>query len=80
MMNVRIVECHEAETTREEMMAMTKEEMIEALIDYHDNAECEAEAMDFMECARWHKSVREWLRKDGLRIITEREAYNGKSL
>lgn len=52
---------------------MTPEQVIEILESYHSCQDAEADAMDFLEAAKWHASVAKWLREDGMKVIREAE-------
>lgn len=52
---------------------MSKEEMIQALIDYHNEAAIEAESNRYLGAAHWYKHVRDWLQSDGLHVLSKWE-------
>lgn len=56
------------------MKQPTIEQVVQALIDYHEVSEVEADAMDYGDSAEWHKSVAQWLTKDGVRVVQEQFA------
>lgn len=59
-------------------MLIEIDKAIEILESYHANKEAEADAMDYMDSAKWHKGIAKWLKEGAKKVIEDAVEYEGK--